>query len=149
MIIDKIENISKYSALIPNEVINFLKTLSPNYKVGHYELNDSAYVNVDQYLPKPYDNCMFEAHKKYIDIQMVLSGEENLEYTMAGGLEVKNKYDELKDVMFFANPKNITDCVKMTPYKFVLIFPHEAHKPQIKTKSGLVKKAVVKLKINN
>jgi len=63
--------------------------------------------------------------------------------------EEKLQNDELKDIMFFENSNNKSDFVHLTPYKFVLIFPHEAHKPQIRIKQGLVKKAVVKLKINN
>lgn len=149
MIIDKLENVLKYESIIPNDAIEFLRNLSPDLKTGRYELNNSNYVNVDEYIPKSYEDCFFEAHKKYIDIQMVLSGEENLEYTMADELKLKESYDELKDIMFFENSNNKSDFVHLTPYKFVLIFPHEAHKPQIRIKQGLVKKAVVKLKINN
>ena len=119
MIIDNIENISKYSAVIPANVIKFLKNISP--EVGHYDIDEKSYANVDMYIPKPYDNCQFEAHKKYIDIQMVLFGEENLEYTIAEGLEISENYNDNKDIMFFDNPDYIVDSVHLTPNKFVLI----------------------------
>jgi len=94
MIIDKLENVLKYESIIPNDAIEFLRNLSPDLKTGRYELNYSNYVNVDEYIPKSYEDCFFEAHKKYIDIQMVLSGEENLEYTMADELKLKESYDD-------------------------------------------------------
>ncbi len=147
MIIDKLENISKYSSIIPESVIEFLKHLAPEADTGHNKIKDGIYANIDIYPPKPYENCKFEAHKKYIDIQMLLSGEEDLEYTPAGGIEIIEEYDDAKDVMFLGSPKIAVDKVHLTPYKFVYIFPHEAHKPQIKISKGLVKKVVVKIPI--
>lgn len=164
MIIDNIENISKYCSLpcqregdraavegfsdrlIQAKVISFLKNLSSDTPVGHYEIDEGIYANVDQYIPKNHQKCRFEAHKKYIDIQMMLYGEENLEYTTTDGLEISEEYDENRDVMFFENTTDF-DTVKLTPFKFAFIFPHEAHKPQIKTTSDLVKKVVVKIKV--
>lgn len=145
MIIDNLENISKYEKIISGKVINFLKNISCDAKTGHYEIDSNSYANVDEYSPKEYANCKFEAHKKYIDIQMVLSGEENLEYRCIDGLKISEEYDEKRDVMFFENSKTDFDTVKLTPYKFVFIYPHEAHKPQIKTTSSHVKKVVVKI----
>ena len=145
MIIDKLENISKYKPIISDKVIEFLKNISSGTPAGHYEIENGVYANIDEYSPKQFENCKFEAHKKYIDIQMVLSGEENLEYTNSDGLEVAEEYDENKDVMFFKNTKNDTDIVNLTPYKFAFIYPHEAHKPQIKTASDCVKKVVIKI----
>lgn len=144
MIIDKVENISKYSKIIPKEVIEFLK-ISPDANTGHYEIVGSTYANIEEYLPKPYELCKYEAHKKYIDLQMLLKGEEDLEYRMAGGLDILEDYNEERDIMFFKNKDTNSDIVHLIPYKFALIFPHEAHKPQIKTKSCPVKKVVVKI----
>ena len=159
MITDNIKNISKYNApsplrgegrgegLIPAVIIDFMQNLTPDTKTGRYEISDGVYANVDEYEPKIYENCKFEAHKKYIDIQMVLSGEENLEYTNTDGLKISEEYDENRDVMFFENSKTDTDYVHLTPFKFAFIYPHEAHKPQIKTISDKVKKVVVKINV--
>ena len=168
MIIDKIENIEKYLcspphpnplplgegvrpmlSVISGKVIDFLINLTPETSTGRYEIADGIYANVDEYEPKNYENCKFEAHKKYIDIQMVLSGEENLEYRCAEGLKISEEYDEKRDIMFFENPEEKSDYVHLTPYKFAFIYPHEAHKPQIKTSSPHVKKVVVKIKITD
>ena len=48
MIIDKIENIEKYSQ-IPISVIKFIKNLTPETPVGHYELENGIFANIDEY----------------------------------------------------------------------------------------------------
>ena len=45
MIIDKIENIEKYSQ-IPISVIKFIKNLTPETPVGHYELENGIFANI-------------------------------------------------------------------------------------------------------
>jgi YhcH/YjgK/YiaL family protein len=147
MIIDDISNISKYRPIISDKVLEFLQQLSSDTLTGHYEIAEGVFANVDEYEPKSYQNCKFEAHKKYIDIQMILSGAEALEYSPVKELSVIVQYDEKKDVMFFSNPESEADKVRLTPLKFVFIYPHEAHKPQIKTTTGLVKKVVVKIPV--
>lgn len=145
MIIDDLKNIDKYQ--IPSEIIKILKSLSAKTPTGHYEIDSNNYYNVDVYEPKEFVNCKFEAHKKYIDIQMLLDGEERLDYRPIEGLKVSEPYDEKRDVMFFENPENGFDSVLLTPFKFTFIYPHEAHKPQISTGTKSVKKVVVKISV--
>ena len=179
MIIDKLENISKYNikltthnnhllldaddselmsrttndgeamGLISEKIIDFLRNLTSESATGRYEISDGIYANIDEYEPKNYENCKFEAHKKYIDIQMVLEGEENLECRCTDGLRVMQEYDETNDIMFFESTEEKSDFIHLIPYKFAFIYPHEAHKTQIKTVSDKVKKVVVKVKMIN
>ncbi len=146
MITDNMENISKYSE-ITNDIAEFLKSLSVNTPAGHYKINYRAYANVDVYNTKQIEDCKFEAHKKYIDIQMILEGTEQLDFTYAYGLLVSVPYDGMRDVMFFENPERTVDSIMLEPQKFAFIFPHEAHKPQICIDgvSKPVKKVVVKI----
>lgn len=149
MIIDKIENIVLYKE-ISDEVINFIKTLSDKTPLGRKVLSDNVYANVEEYDTKRLENCKFEAHKKYIDIQILLSGVEQLDYMNISGLSVKEEYDCNRDIMFFDdNPNKTPDSVILEPNKFALIFPHEAHKPQVALNNipQKVKKVVVKIKI--
>lgn len=148
MIVDSIENISKYSFISQN-VIDFIKGLSPAISEGHYDIDEESYANVDVYEPKLIEKCKFEAHKKYIDIQILLEGEEEIDCININHLDISEKYDENRDVMFFKDSDNIPDKIILKPSKFVFIYPHEAHKPQIKTNSQSVKKAVIKIKTHN
>lgn len=146
MIIDKLENISNYNA-VSQRVIDFLMSLTPEIETGHYLIDEFSYANIDVYDTKMPENCKFEAHKKYIDIQMLLSGTEELDYTLVDGLKVFQEYDAQKDIMFFENPDRIIDKVILQPEKFAIIYPHEAHKPQMTFGNSPqnVKKVVVKI----
>lgn len=146
MITDTIENIQKYTN-VSDKVADFLKNLSPQSQTGHYEIDETAYANIDVYETKSIENCKFEAHKKYIDIQMLLEGEEELDYISVDKLNVSEAYDAKRDVMFFANPKESPDTLQLEPFKFAFIYPHEAHRPQMNSgsKSHKVKKVVVKI----
>ncbi len=149
MITDKIENIKNYKE-IPNQVSDFLKSLTSNSDTGHYEIDESSYANIDEYETKPVSNCKFEAHKKYIDIQMLLSGTEELDFIHTENLKIDEEYDCSRDVMFFKNPSIKPDSLILNPFKFAMIYPHEAHRPQMNAfdKPQKVKKVVVKILIN-
>lgn len=148
MIIDTLENISIYKN-IPQNVIDFIKDLTPQVEDGRYEIDDRIYANIDIYETKEPQICKFEAHKRFIDIQILLSGIENLDYTPVQGLILAEQYDESRDVMFFKNPHRIVDRVILEPGKFALIYPHEAHKPQMafNNVSKFVKKVVIKIPV--
>lgn len=147
MIIDNLKNIEKYNEISP-KVAEFLKTLSKDTPVGHYEIEDGTFANVDVYTTKLHKDCKLEAHKNYIDIQMLLDGVEELDYTAVDGLNVREAYDENRDVMFFETPQKALDKVVLLGDKFAFIYPHEAHQPQMAFgKQQEVKKVVVKIKV--
>lgn len=143
MITDNIKNLKNYN-VVPETVLNFLMNLPSN--AGHYEIDDKNFANIDIYNTKPLENCKFEAHKKYIDIQMLLEGAEELDYISVDGLKVSEAYDEKRDVMFFENPEKTPDTLQLEPYKFALIYPHEAHRPQMGNGQH-IKKVVVKIAV--
>ena len=146
MIIDNIDNISKYN-IVPQNIIKFIENLTISTPAGHYEIDNENFANIDIYEPKSIEDCKFEAHKKYIDIQIMLEGEEEIDCINTNGMIISEKYDEKRDVMFFKNPEKIPDKIVLSPFKFAYITPQEAHKPQIKTTSKRVKKVVVKIKL--
>lgn len=141
MITDNIKNLKNYN-IVSEKVIDFLMNLPSD--AGHYEIDDTAYANIDIYNTK--QDCKFEAHKKYIDIQMLLEGSEELDYISVDGLKISEEYDEKRDVMFFENPEKTPDTLQLEPYKFALIYPHEAHRPQMGN-GQQVKKVVVKIAV--
>ena len=99
MIIDKIENIEKYSQ-IPISVIKFIKNLTPETPVGHYELENEIFANIDEYTTKLFEDCKFEAHKKYIDIQILTTGTEQLDYINIEGLAVSKNTTKIEMLCF-------------------------------------------------
>ena len=103
MIFDNIKNIDKYPQ-IPQVARDFIKNLVVDVALGRHEISQDIYANVDEYFTKPIEKGRLEAHKNYIDIQLLLDGQEELDYTSVEGLEVSEEYDEKRDVMFFKSP---------------------------------------------
>lgn len=149
MICDNLKNISKYSE-ISKETADYLLSLTKETPAGHYVINENTYANVDVYETKLPENCRFEAHKKYIDIQMLLDGTEQLECISQNELKISEPYNEENDIIFFENSQNLPDAsFILKTGRFVLIYPHEAHKPQMAINNfpQKVKKIVVKIRV--
>ena len=149
MIIDKIENISIYKN-IPDIARNFilnLKKETPN--IGKHILSDSIYANIETYDTKLLENGKFEAHKDYIDIQILLKGQEQIFVAPQNGLAVSEPYDAKRDIEFYSDNISFSQSIKLDGTNFVMLFPHEAHAPQISIDEKIenVLKVVVKIKM--
>jgi YhcH/YjgK/YiaL family protein len=109
---------------------------------------DNLYVLVSEYNSKDPKTTRFEAHKKYIDIQYVVSGNEQMGITPLKEQDaVLQAYDASKDIEFLSVKKS--KMVDATPANFLVFFPEDAHMPGVMNKTSVpVKKAVVKLKID-
>ena len=150
MIFDRIENIENYKEIEP-KIADFVLTLKENAECGKIFLSSDklTYANVDSYITKPAKNCKLEAHKKYIDIQFLLDGEEELAFCDIEDLEVSEEYSPERDVMFFSQPDEVLNKVILKIGYFVLLYPHEAHQPQMAYQNlpKTVKKVVVKIPV--
>ena len=112
-------------------------------------LIDKDFVNVETYTTKSITDAKFETHNNYIDIQLLLDGNERIYLTSREGLDEIAPYSEEKDITFYKNPVKDADYVTLDGSNFVLIYPHEAHAPQVGLLDGgaIVKKAVAKIRI--
>ena len=148
MIIDKITNIDNYKE-IPYNAKNFIKNLYNDIKVGKYSIKDDDYANIEVYITKKLDNAKFESHQKYIDIQLLLSGKEKIYIHSSSELNVSVPYNKENDIIFYNDSVVNSDFVTLDTTNFVLLYPHEAHAPQIALEEvpSEVKKVVVKIKI--
>jgi beta-galactosidase beta subunit len=89
-----------------------------------------------------------EAHRKYIDIQFLLSGVELLGYAPLKGLPFAEEYNHQKDIAFFHTPDEITK-VKLEPGLFGILFPDDAHLPACQLVGPTeVRKVVIKVRLN-
>ena len=121
-----------------------LSRLSP----GEYEIiGREVYAIVSEYVPKEEAECNFEAHRRYIDLQYLINGEERMGVTTLDKVVPIGEYDEKKDIVFF-KPDAPGLYEVATPEVFYIFFPKDAHRPSIKEKDGVsVKKIVIKIKI--
>lgn len=148
MIVDNLENCEKYYSLNSGieKAFEFFKSHNlSDFEAGSYKIDgDDLYVNINEYETK--EEQKLEAHRKYIDIQIMLKGEEFMGYTNIKNTKPSIPYNEGKDIVFLHGE---TDKILATSNNFFIFFPEDAHKPSLCAKSqNQVKKAVFKVRIN-
>ncbi len=117
-----------------------LKTLAP----GKYPIDGTnVFASVTEDPSKDYDKTQWESHRKYIDLQCVVTGDEKMGKYPFTELTVTKPYDEAKDVANYSGEGKIYDVTAGT---FIVFFPSNAHRPNI-TPGGnkVVKKVVIKV----
>ncbi len=117
-----------------------LKSAKPN---KYYIDGDKIYANVQEYQTKT--ESKYEAHRKYIDIQYMIKGEELIGVCDKSDCKTCTAYNDSNDIEFFDCKKEDT-WQKLREGDFLVLFPNDAHKPSICISSpNIVKKVVVKI----
>ena len=147
MITDNLKNIDLYSN-IPEDAKEFIRNLSSDIAQGKHNLANDNYANVESYCTKSLACAKYEAHEKYIDIQILLEGREKIYYCEKDILTFDTQYDSQKDIAFYKETVK-GNFVELDGSNFVMLFPHEAHAPQVQANniSENVLKAVLKIKV--
>lgn len=105
---------------------------------------DRVFAIVESYQTKPMADGFWEAHLKHLDVQYVISGEEQIGYAPVSSM-VAEPYDEDRD---FYKLKGNGNFVTLRPGMFALLKPQDAHMPGISIQeSQQVKKIVIKVRI--
>lgn len=115
---------------------------------GKTELDgENLFATVAEYFPKKREEVRYESHRKYIDIQYVIKGEEIMGITTHDKVTDDKAYNEEKDIAFYLSEDG--NYRHATPSIFLVFFPDDVHRPSISTgDSVLVKKVVIKVKID-
>ena len=96
------------------------------------------------YQTLPEEETFFEAHRKYLDIHLMLSGSERVELASPAALE---QFDHQGD--FYAYRGEGRHSLILSPGDFLVVFPDDAHKIKMRVDGrATVSKAVFKIKIN-
>lgn len=112
-----------------------------------YELGDKAYVNVESYKTYQFEDRRYESHIKYIDIQCIIVGKENIIVEPIIKLSVDEEYDLERDIIFYKNNIHGSDNI-MEAGDMLLLEPNDGHMPCISVEKVLfVKKAVFKIPV--
>ena len=151
MVIDKIENAHLYTNLSPRiaKALEVLKDKSILEKEnGKYPIDgDNIFCLVQRYDTRTPDTGNLEAHKKYIDVQYVVSGEEIINHIDPKGLEVRKPYDDSIDKILFHPPARMNPVV-LTGGMFGIYWPDDAHMACMQVAGpAKVHKVVVKVRI--
>ncbi len=147
MILDTIDRIGIYESISPfmEQVMKFLEetnlsTLAP----GKINLQgDDLFVNVNKHKAQSRTEVPIEVHREYIDIQIPLSGNEEMGFVSGSFLsEARIPYSSDKDVAFY--PGLCDTYVNVRQGMFTVFFPGEGHAPAI-TEKGITK-LVIKIR---
>ncbi|MDP4208582.1 MAG: YhcH/YjgK/YiaL family protein [Bacteroidota bacterium] len=130
-----------------DKVFDFLKTHDlQTIALGKYPIDDNAFVNVTNNVDRPLENTTWEAHRKYIDLQYIARGKEKMGMAPLAKTKIVKEYNETKDVCVPEATEAIAKYYVAEPSTFLLFFPKDAHRPNIKVDSDTVRKVVVKIK---
>jgi len=148
MIIDQINNSHLYYALHPRikPAFDYLnRTDLSSLIAGKYEIDgENLYALVQQYHSKPIEQGSWEAHRRYMDLQMIILGAEKIGYA---------NIDCMTQGIFDANIDFLPlfgegDFLTLQPGNFALLLPQDAHMPGIAIAfPAPVKKIVIKISI--
>lgn len=151
MIKDKLVNANVYYGLSNNIKTGFewLKNTDlKNIEPGKYIIDSNkVWANVQIYETKT--DADYEAHRKYIDIQYMITGNELAGVTDISNCETTVEYNKDNDIEFLQN-NNEEEYQKLNEGEFLLFYPHDAHKPSIDPGvCTTVKKVVVKVTVDD
>jgi len=127
MIIDMFSNLFFYKSMIKNleKGIEAIKK-QEKMEVGRYEF-DGGFFMIQKGFTKPMEEGTFEAHRKYVDIQIVVEGSEDVAWRNLSDLMEETAYNEEKDAARFTG---VTDhTIHVTAGMCYIAFPQDGHKP--------------------
>lgn len=118
-----------------------LSTMAP----GKYPIDgDNAFAIISAGPPKKLEDVKWESHRKYIDLQYVISGKVKIGMAPVAKATVTEPYADSRDA---ANYNVDGKYLTATPKEFFLFFPQDAHRPDIKVDGAdSLKKLVIKIK---
>ena len=131
-----------------NESIAVLEGLDKeNLELGKYVVNEDFFYLVQEYETKDPEIARHEAHEKYVDIQYMIQGKEQIDIAPAEKMEVEEPYNADRDVVFFKEPEQATHVV-LTDGGCAVLNPTDSHKPGRRVgKAAKVRKIVGKVRI--
>ena len=147
MILDKIENISRYfKAPIFEEIFEKLKEFDVNTPNGTYKTHESYYFKVMSYETQLYPKII-ESHKKEVDVQILLSGKELIKIYKEQDVSTSEEYNIDVDCQFYQelNPP-IAELI-LEPNYMAVFFPNDIHGPMYTHDNNAheLKKIVIKI----
>lgn len=149
MILDKLENLKRYSSLNSkfDKAIEFLSRSDlRDLAIDTYKIDgDQVYAMVAKDPGRKPEGALLEAHRKYIDIQLVLDGTDTMGWKPTSECtEPTMEFDPEKDVILFKDKPEA--WLATTPDSFAIFFPEDAHMPLIA--DGILHKVVVKIAVD-
>lgn len=114
---------------------------------GRHAIDGERLIAILQdYQTKIAANCVWESHRRYIDIQFVINGSERMGWSPIDQMRLQTPYDAVKEAAFY---EGTGDFVTVSAGMFAIFFPSDVHKPSVALeKPENVRKIVLKVAVD-
>ena len=153
MIYDHLNNLDSYRFTEPGiaQVLEAAKSYTPeNFPNTRVVLDgDHVFMNMPSYETHDLEKAVMEAHRKYVDVMVMIEGRETIYVKNTDRLQdVYSPYEEGRDALL-AHMDNDVIPVDMQPGDFLVLLPQDAHAPGCHAGAPCkVKKIIGKVLIN-
>lgn len=149
MILDTLVNADRYATLHPlfAQAFEFLRGADLQaLALGRYPIDgERLFAIVEAVSGRSREEARLECHRKYIDIQLVLEGMDEMGWKPVRDCrEPATDYSAERDIQFFRDAP--ASWVATPPCAFCIFFPQDAHAPLVG--SGSIRKVVLKIAVD-
>ncbi len=132
MILDDLTNANRYAEFHDGFRAGFEFLKRPDLLTlegGRHEIDgDRVFALINRDSGRGRAGARLEAHRKYIDIQFLVDGDEEIGWRPIGECRsLSEPYTDSRDVMFYADPP--ASWVVLPVGKFMIFYPEDAHAP--------------------
>ncbi len=133
MILESLSRVARCRSLSPGiaAALQYLQSTDlTSLPDGKVEIDGPRLIaNVARYQTKRPEQAVWESHRKYIDVQYVVSGVERIGYVpLENAPPVQSPYNETKDVIFY-EPGH--DSFTLRAGQFTIFYPEDIHAPSL------------------
>ena len=117
-----------------------------SFEKGSHPIDgERLFVNIVEYTTTNAENRFWEAHKKYLDVHVMLRGEDQIDLNFIQNMEVK-EFVEKDDFLPMDGEKNAS--VILRDGDFLICYPSDGHRTAVAVQEpAAIKKAIFKVLI--
>lgn len=147
MIIAERSDFKRYASINPyfSTVYDFLeKTDLTKLEDGRTDIDgDNVFINSMTYVADGTPGQVFENHKKYLDIHLVVSNTEKMAVSTLENAKLTEEFDEEQDFALYDS--DAYQLVTLTDSNLLVVFEEDLHHPKIQVNDEPVRKVVIKV----
>lgn len=132
------------------EAIEYIKkNITQDTPLGKHDIDgDKVFVLISNDSTNELEKRRAEYHERYLDIQIILKGEEGMVFSNLPAGEVTENMLADKDIAFLPAGEQEKQLI-MQEGDFIVFYPHEVHKPLCSVgQPAHVRKAVIKMLVS-
>jgi YhcH/YjgK/YiaL family protein len=152
MIVTDLKHIDRQISMTPalNKAMDFLRQQDLQHLADEkVEIDgDRVFANVQRYETMMTAAPKFEHHRKYIDVQYIVSGEEIIGWAPMDMMAITEAYDADRDIGFGTVMKGRWTPLFLHAGQLAVLYPEDGHAPKLAAgASSSVMKIVVKVAV--